>query len=252
MIICRATLFGVAATAFVGCVALGATSTVVAAEPRAVLELFTSQGCDSCPPADILFGELSKDPSIIVLTTAVDYWDYLGWKDTLALPGHANRQRAYARVRGDRDVFTPQVIVNGSAQALGSDKSQIDRAIAQSRRLPTTLSVPLSMKVGDGKLTVNVPASKSGTDRAEVWLCPLFQAVPVTITRGENKGRSITYHNVVRRWIKLGDWNGAESTWTVPLSDFQTDGVDEVAVVVQSGTAAAPNAMLAAATTPLR
>ncbi len=87
------------------------SATARAADTRAVLELFTSQGCDSCPAADRLLGELAKEPSLITMTAAVDYWDYLGWKDTLALAGHGNRQRAYARTRGDRDVFTPQMIV---------------------------------------------------------------------------------------------------------------------------------------------
>src|SRR5512137_3056327 len=81
------------------------------AEPRAVIELFTSQGCSSCPAADKLLGELSSDPSLVTMSLAVDYWDYLGWKDTLALYGHSNRQRAYAEARGDCDVYTPQVVI---------------------------------------------------------------------------------------------------------------------------------------------
>src|SRR5246127_4696046 len=84
------------------------------ADPRAVIELFTSQGCSSCPPADKVLGDLSKDPGLIPLTLAIDYWDYLGWKDTMALGGHTKRQKAYSRVRGDRDVYTPQAIINGS------------------------------------------------------------------------------------------------------------------------------------------
>jgi hypothetical protein len=223
-----------------------------AAEPRAVLELFTSQGCNSCPPADKLLGELTKDPSIIALSLSIDYWDYIGWKDTLALPGHGTRQRAYSRMRGDRDVFTPQVVVNGIAQALGSDNADIDRAIAQSRRQSATLSVPLTMAVADGRVTVSAPAGKTGGERGEVWLCPMSRALPVAIDRGENKGRTLTYHNVVRRWIKIGDWTGTAATWTLPVKDFQTDGVDQVAVIVQSGTAAAPGPMLAAALAPLR
>ncbi|MGZ3410436.1 MAG: DUF1223 domain-containing protein [Xanthobacteraceae bacterium] len=239
-----------AAFALVSC-AFGAASPAAATETRAVIELFTSQGCDSCPPADKLFGELSQQPDIIAMTLAVDYWDYLGWKDTLALAGHGNRQRAYARVRGDRDVFTPQVVVNGSAQALGSDKAQIEQAILKSRKSPATLAVPVSLSVDGGNLIVSVPGGEGAPERAEVWLCPIVSAVPVEITRGENKGKQITYHNVVRRWLKIGEWTGEAANWKVPLSDFQTNGVDQVAVVVQSGTAAAPNTMLAAAMIPL-
>src|SRR5215217_6197975 len=123
------------------------TSAVASAEPRAVIELFTSQGCSSCPPADKLAGELAQDPSLIVMSLAVDYWDYLGWKDTLALPGHTNRQRAYSKSRGDREVYTPQVVVNGAMHVLGSDKHAIDNAIAQTRKHEGTLSLSVSLSI---------------------------------------------------------------------------------------------------------
>src|SRR3954452_16444821 len=99
------------------------------AEPRAVVELFTSQGCSSCPPADRIIGELARDPSVIALSMPIDYWDYLGWKDTLADARFSARQKAYSQVRGDRKVYTPQVVVNGSAHVIGSDRAGIDRAI---------------------------------------------------------------------------------------------------------------------------
>src|SRR5262249_58863578 len=105
-----------------------------AGEPRALLELFTSQGCSSCPPADRLVGQLANDPSLIALSVPIDYWDYLGWRDTLANPAHSARQRAYARARGDGQVYTPQIVVNGSTHALGSDQAAIERAIAQTGR----------------------------------------------------------------------------------------------------------------------
>ena len=92
------------------------------ADPLAVVELFTSQGCSSCPPADKIVGELAKDPSVIALSMPIDYWDYLGWKDTLADSRFSARQKAYSHVRGDRDVYTPQVVVNGSAHVIGSDR----------------------------------------------------------------------------------------------------------------------------------
>src|SRR6185437_4535915 len=137
--------------------AAGSLAAPVLAEPRAVIELFTSQGCSSCPAADKLLGELSRDPSLVTMSLAVDYWDYLGWKDTLALHGHSNRQRAYAEARGDREVYTPQVVVNGVAHALGSDKSAIEKAIAQTRHDPATLALPVTMVVAEGKVIVNVP-----------------------------------------------------------------------------------------------
>jgi hypothetical protein len=224
---------------------------LLAAEPRAVVELFTSQGCSSCPPADRLLADLAKDRGLIPLTLAIDYWDYLGWKDTLALAGHSNRQKAYSHVRGDRDVYTPQAVVNGSAQALGSDRAAIERAIAQSRRDPATLSLPLTLRLADGRLTVEAPAGQHGSASAEVWLCPITASVEVTIGRGENSGHTFTYHNVVRRWVKLGVWNGQPATWSIPVADFKSGDVDAVAVILQSGGAATPGPMLGAAFMPL-
>jgi hypothetical protein len=222
------------------------------AEPRAVVELFTSQGCSSCPPADALLGKLAHDPNVIALTLAIDYWDYIGWKDTLAIPGHANRQKAYSKMRGDRGVYTPQVIVNGSTQALGSDQADIERAIGQSHHASATLSVPVSIKVADGRLTVDAPAGKGTDEHAEVWLCPVSSAVPVAIGRGENHGRTITYHNAVRRWIRLGEWNGAAASWSISLKDLKSEGADKAAVLLQSGSASRPGPMLGAAMTALQ
>ena len=233
--------------------AFGSMAASASAQPRAVVELFTSQGCSSCPAADKLLGELSRDPSLITMSLSVDYWDYLGWKDTLALHGHSDRQRAYAEGRGDREVYTPQVVINGVAHALGSDKSAIEKAIAQSRRNPTTLSLPVTMSVADGKVTVKVPEAQGEKHSGEVWLCPVTSKIAVHIGRGENHDRMLTYHNVVRRWIKLGDWNGNAATYSVALSDvLKSDNslkdVDRLDVVVQSGAAKKPGLMLGAAT----
>ena len=131
-----------------------------AGEPRAVIELFTSQGCSSCPPADKLLGELARDPSLITLSLPVDYWDYLGWKDTLALHGHSNRERAYADARGDREVYTPQVVVNGIVHVLGSDKAAIEQRDRADAPECAPLTLPVTLTIADGKVTVNVPAAK--------------------------------------------------------------------------------------------
>ena len=226
-------------------------SAIASAEPRAVIELFTSQGCSSCPPADKLAGELARDPSLIVMSLPIDYWDYLGWKDTLALPGHTNRQRAYSRTRGDREVYTPQIVVNGVAQVIGSDKSAIDGAIAETHKQPSTLSLPVSLSVAGDQISVNVPAAKDSA-KGEIWLCPISRTVSVEIGRGENSGHTITYHNVLRRWVKLGDWTGAARSFKVPVGDVTGAGGDAVAVVVQAGPKEAPSSMLGAAITALR
>jgi hypothetical protein len=224
------------------------------AEPRAVIELFTSQGCSSCPPADKLLGELSRDPSLVTMSLAVDYWDYLGWKDTLALHGHSDRQRAYAEARGDRAVYTPQVVVNGVVHVLGSDKAAIEKAIAQTRRNPAVLALPVNMTVADGKVTVSVPDAQNEFRSGEVWLCPVTSKVSVEVGRGENHDRTLTYHNVVRRWVKLGDWDGKAQTFSVPLSEipkgnYTLKDIDRLDVVVQSAASKKPGLMLGTAST---
>src|SRR5215470_17549488 len=138
------------------CASAATLSVGHAQQTRAVIELFTSQGCSSCPAADQLMGELATDPSLVSLSLPIDIWDYLGWKDTLANPRHTARQRAYSKVRGDREVYTPQVVVNGSFHVLGSDKSAIERVIAKSRQNAATLSVPVAIKADGGNLTVTV------------------------------------------------------------------------------------------------
>jgi hypothetical protein len=216
------------------------------AEPRAVIELFTSQGCSSCPAADKVLGELAADRSLVPISVPIDYWDYLGWKDTLADPRNTARQKAYAHARGDGQVYTPQVVVNGSVHALGSDKAAIELAIAKSRKVGAMSLSPVTLAFGDGRLNVAVPDVADGRSGAEVWLVGLVKAATVAIGRGENKGRTITYNNVVRRWIKLGDWTGKANSWSIPMQTLKGDGIDEAAVLVQSGTTEKPKAILGA------
>jgi hypothetical protein len=218
-----------------------------AGEPRALLELFTSQGCSSCPPADKLLGEFSADPSVVALSVPIDYWDYLGWKDTLANPAHSARQRAYAHLRGDRQVYTPQIVVNGATHALGSDHAAIEHAIAQTDQKPGVMSLPVLISMGGSGLNVQIDSAKTDHAAGEVWLCPLVKSVPVTIERGENHGRTITYHNVVRNWVKLGDWSGAKINWNVPVSEIEASDGDAAAVMVQEGTHDKPGIVLGAA-----
>ena len=220
-----------------------------AGEPRAVIELFTSQGCSSCPPADKLLGQLADDPSVIALSLPVDYWDYLGWKDTLALKGHSVRQRAYSQVRGDRAVYTPQVVVNGAVHALGSDKGEIEKAIADSRSQGSALTVPVKMQLADGKVTVTLPESSAVQGKAQVWLLPIAKKIPVAIERGENSGHKITYHDVVRRWVKLGEWTGKPESYSLPVAEVTKNigEINQLAVLVQRDMDGKPGMMLGAA-----
>src|SRR5215213_7983655 len=169
-------------------VCLSSAASLVHAETRGVIELFTSQGCSSCPAADKLIGELASDPSLVAISVPIDYWDYLGWKDTLATPKHTARQRAYARMRGDREVYTPQAVVNGMVHVLGSDRAAIEQTIAQSKTTPATLSVPVAVSLANNELTIGVTEAKDSPARGEVWLCALASAMPVAIGRGENRG----------------------------------------------------------------
>jgi hypothetical protein len=223
------------------------------ADPRAVVELFTSQGCSSCPPADRILGELAKDPSVIAMSMPIDYWDYLGWKDTLADARFSARQKAYSRMRGDRDVYTPQVVINGSAHVIGSDRAGIEEAIDTTQKTDGVMSVPVTMTKAGGQITVSVAGSSKGeaARHGEVWLCSISKEVPISIGRGENSGREITYHNVVRNLVKVGEWNGSPGSWTLPLGSVEQDGVDAAVAYVQDGSRDKPGPMLGAAYTTL-
>jgi hypothetical protein len=227
-------------------------ATPAAAEPRAVVELFTSQGCSSCPEADKLIGEIAKDASVIAVSLPIDYWDYLGWKDTLADPKFTARQKAYSKVRGDRQVYTPQVVVNGKVHALGSDRASIERAISDSTGKAGVMSVPVKVSVAKGQITVSLPESSTAHSAGEVWICSIAKEVPIAIARGENRGKEVVYHNVVRNWLKVGDWSGQAATWTVPIENLNSQGVDGTIAFVQEGSRERPGAMLGATYSSLR
>ncbi len=237
------------AAGLVGVCMVMTTSTQLFADPRAVVELFTSQGCSSCPPADKMLGELAKDPSLVALSLPIDYWDYLGWKDTLADSRFSARQKAYSHMRGDRKVYTPQVVVNGVTHVLGSDRAGIEAAVASTQARQGVMKVPVRVTRDGGHLNVSVAASAN--QRGEVWICAISKAVPITINRGENRGHQVIYHNVVRNVLKVGDWNGAAGNWTVPLENITREGIDAAAVFVQNGNRDKPGAMLGAAYTSL-
>lgn len=209
-----------------------AQSTEAGARTKAVLELFTSQGCSSCPPADRLFQTFAKRPDVMALTMPVDYWDYLGWKDTMASPKHGERQRLYASVRGDGAVFTPQIIVNGRYSVLGSDKAAIERALNEMPALPIDIDV-----VTDGRmLTANLGTSPSAIEplAATVWFAVVQPEVKVTIRRGENRGKIMRYYNVVRELTPIGSWTGQALQVEMPMSAFGWKG-KKCVVFVQNG-----------------
>src|SRR3984893_4210542 len=227
--------------------ALAGGAPAAAEEARAVIELFTSQGCSSCPPADRLAGELVRDEQLIVLSLPVDYWDYLGWHDTLALHSHTERQKAYAAVRGDRQVYTPQVVIDGIAQRVGSERGSIEQALAE---LKGQLSLPVRLARKDGNLEID-GGGGSGAPAA-VWLLIVTRSKSVAIARGENRGKTITYNNVVRVWQRLGAWTGGAVHHSVPLAGIADAEADHVVIIVQSGSAQAPGPIYGAAKIALR
>ena len=159
--------------------------------PRAVVELFTSQGCSSCPPADALLVDIARQPDVIALSLPVNYWDYLGWKDTLAHVAFTERQKAYAHGRSDRQVFTPQMIVNGKKSCIGSDRAQIEKAIQYTSKGRKTLPVAVNLSEQNGTVTIAVEETPETAQRdAEIWLLPVLKAQTVPIERGENRGKT--------------------------------------------------------------
>src|SRR6516225_1380973 len=150
----------------------------VQAQTRGVVELFTSQGCSSCPPADRLLAELASDPSLVVISVPIDYWDYLGWKDTLANPKNSARQKAYAHVRGDGQVYTPQAVVNGSIHALGSDRAAIEQAIGKTRKGGAMSLSPVTVGFDGAHINLSVPDAAQGPGSAEAWLYGLVRNTP--------------------------------------------------------------------------
>lgn len=218
-------------------------------QPQAVVELFTSQGCSSCPPADAMLVDLTRRPGIVALTWPVDYWDYLGWKDTLARPSFSARQRAYASGRGDREVYTPQMIVNGAISLVGSDRAQIERATRGSPGRDA-LPVPVGVTEKGSVVAIEVGGASAGAGSGEVWVLPVAKAREVAIGRGENRGRTITYANVVRAVTQVGAWRGAAARFEVPLEVAKAEGADGYVVILQASTGGAPGAILGAAKGP--
>ena len=185
-----------------------------------VVELFTSQGCSSCPPADALLLEWSRDPDVLVLSLHVDYWDYLGWKDTLSRPGHVKRQQAYARSTGSRQVYTPQAVIDGQYQVVGSNRAALQEAMLAARK-DMRLALDIRRNPKGQPVAVKLPSHAGWSGEAVVWLCLFDRKREVAIERGENTGRSMTYVNVARAWQKLGLWDGGQAEIPLPdLSDY--------------------------------
>lgn len=233
------------AMVIVSAVIFAAFSRPVQAAPKAVVELFTSQGCSSCPPADRLMERLSKaNDAVLPLVFPVDYWDYLGWKDTLAKPAFSARQRTYAARRGDRSVYTPQVIIDGGEHIVGSNQSALKAALK--RAAPFTAGINLALNDMAIEATVEGSLPK-GAHMATVFFVRIKGSETVAIGRGENSGRTVTYVNVVRNIQPIGMWSGGKEVFRMPKSELMNSNDDRCAVLIQLEDDEGPGPIIGAA-----
>ncbi|WP_298861943.1 thioredoxin family protein [uncultured Sulfitobacter sp.] len=214
-------------------VALGVAfaAPAIAEQRPVVVELFTSQGCSSCPPADEIFSQLKDIDDVIAIALHVDYWDYIGWKDEFGQPAHAERQRAYANKAGRRSIYTPEMVVNGQTDIVGAKPMMLSKAIAKySAEIPRTMLD--TQRTGD-TLSIKADVPLGTVTEMDVHVLRLTPVQTSKITRGENRGETYEYTNIAHSWQVVGAWDGsAPLDMTVDLS-----GDDPVVVLVQEAGA---------------
>jgi hypothetical protein len=218
------------------------------AEPVTVVELFTSQGCSSCPPADAFLGELAERKGLLVLSFHVDYWNYMGWKDPFSSPQMTHRQRTYAQHLGQRYVYTPQMVVDGAAEAEGGARAKIEALLVDARKV---IDKKLPLRIGRGginEVKVILPARKpmgkksareeAATDKASngtLWLVAYDDKHTTEIKKGENRGKTLSTHNVVRSLKPVATWKGKQSEVMLNLAEEIAAGYQNCAVLLQAG-----------------
>jgi len=208
------------------------------ADHPAVVELFTSQGCSSCPPADALLAQIATRQDVIALALHVDYWDYIGWADTFGDPAYTTRQRSYARAMGENMVYTPQMIINGSSAIVGSDAEALVSALtADDEDAPV-----LRLSRSGGTLSIRADAAPDLSAPVRVMLVRYHPKAEVAIQRGENSGRTITYTNIVTSLTEIGQWDGSRAL----QMDVGATGKQMSVVLLQE---AGPGRIVAAAET---
>lgn len=226
----RIHIFTLLTLVFVG---LGQVSATEIIKPKGVVELFTSQGCSSCPPADKILGKLAKERDVLALSWHVDYWDYLGWKDSFASQFNTERQRRYAKSLKERNIYTPQAVINGQSHVVGSRENNIRSMIDQQSSSGSGLTVPINASVVGDSLAIDIPAS-SASDKATLWLVYYNNSNEVAIGRGENSGRTIVYHNVVRDLQMLGMVKAGGLKVELPVSEMKRQGFESCGLLLQT------------------
>jgi hypothetical protein len=202
-------------------------------QPKAVVELFTSQGCNSCPPADDLLSELAASGDVVALAYHVDYWDYLGWRDTLASRDNTARQYDYNRAFGNRMVYTPQAVVNGRQQMNGAKRGKVENAIRRMAGTAEGMSVDLDISYDGDLLVIETGSAGRAVGEAQVVLVYFRSATKVEIDRGRNTGRSHVYVNAVSGFHTVGMWHGKATRYELPVSEIARKGTGGCAVLVQ-------------------
>ncbi len=213
----------------------GAAEPPAPADVPVVIELFTSQGCSSCPPADKLLAEIGRRPGLLTLSYSVDYWNYLGWHDTLSSPANSERQREYGRKRGDGSVYTPQAVIDGLLHVNGSNEAAIEMAVRNATERLRAAKVPVAMHAEGDTLVIGVGAAPEGSNQrdATVWLVAAKDQETVSITRGENRGKTLSYHHPVREVSPVGMWKGEAMALRLPLKDLKIRGGDYLVALLQ-------------------
>ncbi|MFB2551398.1 DUF1223 domain-containing protein [Ensifer soli] len=217
-----------------------------AARPAGVVELFTSQGCASCPPADAALKTLIDEGSVVALAYHVDYWNYLGWKDTLASKENTSRQYAYAKMFGKNGVYTPQAVLNGRDHVNGADLAGIRKKIAGLTALGKGMQVPVSAEIRDDEITISIGA---GSGKANVVAVYFDRRQTVDVERGENSGSRMSYWHAVRAVETIGMWDGKPATYVLPASVLAGEKGEGCAILLQKmKNAETPGPILGATT----
>lgn len=206
------------------------------APPPVVVELYTSQGCSSCPPADAYLQELAKQDGVLALSMHVDYWNGLGWPDPFSSTVVTDRQRAYRAALDGRYVYTPQMVIGGRTHAVGSHRLEVATAIAEVRRQMKGAPSLAVSHGADKQVTVRIGAGQA-SEPATLWLVAFDDRHTTAVPRGENAGRTLTYVNVVRDLRAVGTWTGEPREFTVDLADEVMRGFENCALILQSGRA---------------
>lgn len=233
--------------------AIGALAVGIAMQPaqadqtksgaKAVLELFTSQGCSSCPPADALLKSLVDRPDVIAISYHVDYWDYIGWADTFGAKANTERQRDYAAAWNSNRIYTPQLVVNGLKDVVGSRQSDVQTAIHQA-----SLALPVSLTPDSHNMLEVGIDPNAALPEASVWLITYVQDASVKMDRGENSGKTIDYAHVVTGRQVLGMWEpNSGAHLKLPLDQVLSKGNDGAVILVQEDKHGLPGRILGAA-----